>query len=95
MEAPGHAGIEFPIFTVRTVEGPFKFKPQAPIVTEFGCDAGTYIVPCVVIGLVIMDPYQAIDRGQVKGAVTGKFVEDVGFDVPGFLCIDVFPEAET
>ena len=95
MEAPSHAGVEFPVSAVRAIEGPFKFKPQAPIVTEFSREASTNIVPGVVIRLIIMDSFQSIQRGQIKGAVAGKFVEDVGFDIPRLLWIDVFPEAES
>ena len=82
MEAPGHAGIEFPFIVVGAVEIPFKFEPQAAVVAEFGRNAGADVVPRIVIGLIEAQAFQAVNRGQVKGAVSGKFMEDVGLEVP-------------
>ena len=94
MEAPGHAAVEFPIFAVRPVEGPFKFEPKASIVTEIGCKSGPNIVPGIVIRFVIAQAFRAIQRSQVKGPVAGKFMEDISFEVPGFVGIEVFAQAE-
>ena len=93
MEAPGHAAVEFPIFAVRPVEGPFKFEPKS-IVTEIGCKSGPNIVPGIVIRFVIAQAFRAIQRSQVKGPVAGKFMEDISFEVPGFVGIEVFAQAE-
>ena len=94
MEAPSHAGVEFPIAAIRTVEGSFEFKPQASVVTQFGRDAGTYVVPCIVVGLIEVQAFRSIHRGQIKGPISGKFMEDVGLEVPRRLGIDVTAQAE-
>lgn len=44
-ETPSHADVEFPIATIRTVEGSFEFKPQTSIVTQLSRDAGTCVIP--------------------------------------------------
>lgn len=94
MEAPGHAAIEFPLVVVGAVEGPFKFKPQTAVMAEFGRKACTDIVPGVVVGLIVANPFRAVQRSQVKGPVAGKFMEDVGFEVPRLIGIDIFAQAE-
>ena len=94
MEAPGHAAIEFPLVVVGAVEGPFKFKPQTAVMAEFGRDAGADIVPSVVVGLIVANPFRAIQRSQIKGPVASKFMEDVSLEVPGFISIEVFAQAE-
>ena len=94
MEAPSHAGVEFPIAAIGAVKGSFEFKPQAPVVTQFGRDAGTYVVPCIVVGLIEAQAFQSIHGTQVKGPVSGKFMKDVGFEVPRCMGVKVFSEAE-
>lgn len=94
MEAPGHAGVEFPFIVVRAVEVPFEFEPQAAVIAEFGRNAGADVVPRIVIRLIVANPFQAIYRGQIKGPVAGKFMEDVGLEVPRLIGIEVFAQAE-
>lgn len=95
MEAPGHAGVEFPFIVVGAVEIPFEFEPQAAVVAEFGRNAGADVVPRIVIGLIEAQAFQAVNRGQVEGAVSGKFMEDVGLEVPSLVGVDVTAEAES
>ena len=72
METPSHAGVEFPITAIGSVEGSFEFKPQAAVVTEFGRDAGTYVVPCIMVALIKVQVFQTVEENQVEGAVSGK-----------------------
>lgn len=95
MEAPGHAGVEFPFIVVGAVEVPFEFEPQAAVVAEFGRNAGADVVPRIVMGLIEAQAFQAVHRGQVEGAVPGKFMEDVGLEVPSLVGVDVTAEAES
>lgn len=94
MEAPGHTAIDFPVSAVGTVEGPFQFKPQTPVVAELSRDACADIVPGVMIRLIVANPFQAIYRGQIKSPVAGKFMKDVGFKIPRCIGVDVFAQAE-
>ena len=94
MEAPGHAGIEFPFIVVGAVEVSFKFKPQAAVVAEFGRNAGADIVPRIVVDLIEAQAFQAVNRCQVIGAIPGKFMENIGLEVPSLVSVDVTAEAE-
>ena len=94
MEAPGHAGVEFPFIVVGTVEVPFEFEPQAAVVAEFGRNAGADVVPRIVIGLIEAQAFQAVNGGQVEGPVSGKFMENVSLEIPSLVGVDVTAEAE-
>lgn len=94
MEAPSHTTVDFPVSAVRAVEGPFQFKPQASIVAELSCKTGADVVPRIVIGLIVSNPFQSIYRSQIKGPVAGKLMEDVGLEVPRLMGIDIFAQAK-
>lgn len=94
METPSHAGVEFPVAAIGAVKGSFEFKPQASVVTQLSRDAGTYVVPCIMVALIEVQVFQTVEGNQVEGAVSGKFMEDVGFEVPRCMGVKVFSEAE-
>ena len=71
-ETPSHACVEFPISAIRAVESSFEFEPQAAVVAELSRDAGTYVVPCIMVALIKVQVFQTVEENQVEGAVSGK-----------------------
>ena len=95
MEAPGHAGVEFPFIVIGTVEIPFKFEPQAAVVAEFGRNAGADVVPRIVVGLIEAQAFQASTEVRLKVRFPANSWRMSALKYQALVGVDVTTEAES